>query len=118
MFELLHLHFRESGWQSGRELDFYPSNPGSTPARVPTTKKIPKKIKDYIKNIKTTQCAFHELESQGVLKKNNNKTKEIFHELKILVVYLYSYNTQPQQGGLKDIPRQAWSGILGFRWKD
>jgi len=21
---------RESGWQSGRELDFYPSNPGST----------------------------------------------------------------------------------------
>jgi len=30
---------RESGWQSGKELDFYPSNPGSTPARVPTTKK-------------------------------------------------------------------------------
>jgi len=23
---------RESGWQSGNELDFYPSNPGSTPA--------------------------------------------------------------------------------------
>jgi len=34
----------ESGWQSGRELDFYPSNPGLTPARVPATKKkIPKK---------------------------------------------------------------------------
>jgi len=30
---------RESGWQSGRELDFYPSNPGSTSARVSTTKK-------------------------------------------------------------------------------
>jgi len=37
-----------------RGLDFYPSNLGSTPARVPTTKKI--KIK---KNIKAAQCAFN-----------------------------------------------------------
>jgi len=29
----------ESGWQSGKELDFYPRNPGLTPARVSTTKK-------------------------------------------------------------------------------
>jgi len=34
---------QQSGWQSGRELDFYPSNPGSTPARVPSTKKNYKK---------------------------------------------------------------------------
>jgi len=53
----------ESGRQSGRELDLYPSNPGSTPARVPNTKK---KMKN---NIKTAQCAFHDLESQGILKK-------------------------------------------------
>jgi len=30
---------RESGWQSGKELDFYPTNPGLTPTRVFTTKK-------------------------------------------------------------------------------
>jgi len=39
----------ESGWQSGRELDFYPSNLCSTPAREPTTKTT----------IKATQCAFN-----------------------------------------------------------
>jgi len=33
---------RESGWQSGKELDFYTSNPGLTPARVSTMKKIMK----------------------------------------------------------------------------
>jgi len=35
--------FPESGWQSGKELDFYPSNPGSTPARESTMKKKPSK---------------------------------------------------------------------------
>jgi len=48
-----------TGWQSGKELDFYPSNPGSTPARVSSMKK---------KSSKTAQCAFHDLELQGVLK--------------------------------------------------
>jgi len=39
--------FRESGWQSGRELDFYPSNnPGSTPTQVTTTKKKIQKNKN------------------------------------------------------------------------
>jgi len=33
--------YKKSGWQSGEELDFYPSNPGSTPARVSTTQKKP-----------------------------------------------------------------------------
>jgi len=48
---------RESGWQSGKELDFYPSDTGSAPARVSTTKK-------------TTECALAmTAESQGILKK-------------------------------------------------
>jgi len=55
---------RESGWQSGKELDFYPSTPGSTPARVSTTKK---------KSSNTAQCAFHDLESLGVLKNIKKK---------------------------------------------
>jgi len=50
---------RESGWQSGKELEFYPSNPGSTPARVSTTKKK--------KN--PTKCALTmTADLQGVLK--------------------------------------------------
>jgi len=59
---------RESGWQSGKKLDFYSSNPGSSPARVSPTKK---------KSSKTTaQCAFHDLESQDVLKKKYQTSKD------------------------------------------
>jgi len=50
----LYICIRESGWQSGKELDFYPSNLGSTRAQVSTTKK-------------TAQSAFYDLEAQGVL---------------------------------------------------
>jgi len=39
----LSLRPRESGCSSGMKLEFYPSNPGSTPARVKTTKKDKKK---------------------------------------------------------------------------
>jgi len=53
----------ESGWQSGKELDFYPSNQGLTPARVSTTEKkdhqkppsvpfMTSSRKAYLKNIK------------------------------------------------------------------
>jgi len=47
---------REPGWQSGKELDFYPSNLGI----------YHEKRK---RSSKTAQCVFHDLESQGVLKK-------------------------------------------------
>jgi len=59
--------FRESGWQSGRELDFYPSNPGSTPARVPTTKK-------RISKPPSVPLIMTKKKSQGVLKKLFKKT--------------------------------------------
>jgi len=55
------------------ELDFYPSNPGSTPARVSTTKKG---------SSKTAQCAFHDLKSQGILKnikKNVRFLRKLFY---------------------------------------
>jgi len=43
--------FRESGWQSGIKLEFYPSNPGSTPARV----KYPPKKHHLVCLIMTTK---------------------------------------------------------------
>jgi len=75
----------ESGWQSGRELDFYPNNPGSTPAPVSTTKK---------RNIKTDQCAFHDFESQGVLKKKFQLINN-FKSEKNLVIKIYSIQVIP-----------------------
>jgi len=41
-------------WQSGNKLEFYPSSPGSTPARVKYHKKNNNKIEQ------TTQCAFND----------------------------------------------------------
>jgi len=52
------------GWQNGKELDFYPSSLGSSPVQVSTTKR---------RSSKTAQCAFHDLESQGVLKNIKKK---------------------------------------------
>jgi len=51
--------FRESGWYSGKKLDFHPSNPGSTPAWV-----------NYHKKDQTQLvCLNNDRVSQGVLKK-------------------------------------------------
>jgi len=55
------------GWQSGKELDFYPSIPGSTPTRISTTKKI------------TNQCALAMTSvSQSVLKKTPGQWPMIY----------------------------------------
>jgi len=43
---------QKSGWYSGKMLDFHPSNPGLTPARVKAPQKKYKKI--IKKNRKTT----------------------------------------------------------------
>jgi len=53
------LNERESVWYSGKKPYFHPSKPVLTPARV----------NFYKKTIKTTKCAFNDLELQGVLKK-------------------------------------------------
>jgi len=58
---------RESGWSSGKRLEFYSTNPGSTPVRV----KYPKNDQ------KTPSVPLMTADLQGVLKKDKGKEKNI-----------------------------------------
>jgi len=77
---------RKSGWQSGWELDFYPSNPSSTPARVPTTKKKFQKIKI------TSKLPFMTSSRKAYLKKNMCVHLSYFSSTVLKVLKLEGWN--------------------------